>query len=160
MSLGRGGSDPCIQFALSDKVRDFVDVLRFIAKTRRYSILDRLGFTLDPRVAEESIEEALRLARTSIDSALVAEVKRDSGTETISCCDYERPEGGLCPPGYEKVSVERVVSGPREYEKTVLCCARCPRLPSDEVMRKVIECIYSNVRDFTRILVARALSWG
>ena len=147
----------CVEFALSKDVAPLVDVLRFFAKTRSFTLLDRLGFALSPHVAKEALTEALRVLRSLRGSALVVRAKSGDEVREVVCCEWDRPEDGRCPYGYERVEVVDVVEGPRDL--SIVCCVRCPREPSEDVVGKAMECLEGGEwRNFTRILVARALS--
>jgi hypothetical protein len=96
--------------------------------------------------------------------AIVATGKREGGEEAgetrrITCCEYEEAEDDYCPPGDVKIKVKNVIAGgPESLKDKRLCCLPCPRLPRDEELRKAADCIYREVRDFTRVLVSRALA--
>ena len=145
----------CVEFALSRDVSPLVDVLRFFVRTRSYTVVDRLGFALSPDVAREALTEALRVLRSLRGSALVVE----SGGREVVCCEWDTPEDGRCPYGYEGVKVDGVVRGPGDL-KGMVCCVRCPPEPPEDVVAKAFECIGDarEWREFTRTLVARALS--
>ena len=148
----------CVKFALSERAVPLVDVLRFFVQTRSFNLVDRLGFALNPHVAKEALTEALRILKSLRGSALVLKVKEDEDkVREVVCCEWDTPGRGRCPYGYEMIKEADVVQGPRDL--SIVCCVRCPREPSEDVVNEAMKCLEgSEWRDFTRILVARALS--
>ena len=111
-----------------------IDTLRYFVATRRFGVVDRLGFAQSADAVREAIYEAIRTVRAAKYAAERVKLRVKDKEFEVTCLELEKVEDGSCT-DLEGVLVE----GKPELKGARVCCIRDVMLPSEEELEKLFE---------------------
>ena len=120
-----------------------IRVMRFFVESKRYNIVDRLGFAQSQLAVEQAIYEALRTIRVLRGRAVRVElggVGREGRTLTLTCLEYSDDEDDVRTCMGVRGRVNRVISGPgEELAGRTICCVPDSGDVSEDELRRFFE---------------------
>lgn len=132
----------------SDYFPGIVSLLRFFSESRRYGVIDRISYALNPESVREALIDAFRIVESLQDRAIHVKIKVKVKTEegeqekvyTVRCCDYGEGKG----PGINGIFVE--CEDPSLVGKSGWCVPCPSSLPNEEEVKRFIEAVKKDVR--------------
>lgn len=125
-----------------DKYSNLVDLVRYFAKTYRYSVLDRMALAMSPESVEAALYDMLRLLNSLLARSIRVKLQVVKDKEvireysSITCCEYGRNLG------YGIKGIVTEVHEPKEreteYKNETIYCVPCPLIPNESEIKEFL----------------------